>query len=380
MNPFLYGKPVTGAHFCNRKNELVRLTASVRSHNSIWLYSPRRYGKTSLVKESFTSAGKGIETAFIDLYGITGNEGFITAFLGGTSTLVNRLAGGYEKAMNTFRRVLTAVRPQLTVDDAGHPVFSLTSSLPSAEQEQVTAEVLSIPEKLAARRRRRVVIAYDEFQEITRISGLERVLRSIFQHQKWISYILAGSQRSLLSEMFDDPGRPFFQFADHMTLDRIPEDELLQFVRSRFRATGFKISDDFLQDIIAEAAGHPHFTQYFAAQAWDILNADPESADTLSNAWRERVVSSLDAAFRMFFDGLSTNQKKVLKFLSFHGTSSIFSEKMRRGHDLGSSSSVAGSLNALAGRNVLEKIGEGEYRFVNPAFRLWIQLGLRREL
>jgi len=337
VNPFLYGKPVVGEHFCDRRDELERLTANVRSPNSLWLYSPRRLGKTSLIKEAFHLAGDEVETAFVDLYGIGDATDFAAALLAGLSPLVDRLAGGPRRALGWLKSLLTVVSAQMSVDESGHPVFSLAVRTPPSERERVAAEVLSIPERQGARRRRRVVIACDEFQEVARVARLERTIRSVVQHHEWTSFVFCGSQRALLRAVFTDSARPFFQFADHMTLERIPAVELLRYVRGRFETSGRGVPDEVAEDIVAQAEGHPHFTQYFAAQAWDVLAGGAVEARELATAWKERVVSSLDGAFRMFFDGLSTRQRRVLLHLASRGSEGLFSEEVRRQHGLGSS-------------------------------------------
>ncbi len=51
MNPFKYGKIVSGAYFYNRKTELARIKSTLSGGNNLVLYAPRRYGKSSLVNK-----------------------------------------------------------------------------------------------------------------------------------------------------------------------------------------------------------------------------------------------------------------------------------------------------------------------------------------
>ena len=106
--------------------ELERLVASVRSGNSLWLYSPRRYGKTSLIKKAFALAANGHESTFIDLYGVSTPEEFAASFLRGISPVVKRMTGGLDKALTWLQRLLSATSLQATIDDAGRPAFSLS--------------------------------------------------------------------------------------------------------------------------------------------------------------------------------------------------------------------------------------------------------------
>ena len=83
-NPFLFGKPVQGAFFCNRRKELQHLDRLFRSRNSGWLYAPRRYGKTSLIREAFALLeGDSISTAYVDLWPLTNDADFLFPFMSG---------------------------------------------------------------------------------------------------------------------------------------------------------------------------------------------------------------------------------------------------------------------------------------------------------
>ncbi len=376
-NPFLYGKPVGGEHFCDRHDELQRLVAMARSRNSLWLYSPRRYGKTSLIREAFHHLDD-VETAFIDLYGINDAMEFADAFLAGITPLAQHLEGSLDRAVKTLTTLVSNLRLQVSLDDAGTPTFSVASPLAAADRDRGLAQVLAIPEQLAAKRGCRVLIACDEFQEVMRVDGLERTLRSVFQHQQHTSFIFSGSQRTLLTTMFTDPDRPFFQYADHMTLERIDEVELLRHVRGRLAHAGTEVPDEVVEDLVRTAQDHPHSTQYFASQLWEVATSGRVPDEALGAAWRERIVANLDSPLRMFFDGLANRQRRFLVHLANHGSDDLFAEQTRREHRLGSSSTLSGAVKALVERDVIEKTDSGRYRFVNPAFELWLRHGLRR--
>jgi AAA+ ATPase superfamily predicted ATPase len=51
-NPFVYGEVVPAAAFVDREEELRRLTADLASGQKVFLISPRRYGKSSLVRRA----------------------------------------------------------------------------------------------------------------------------------------------------------------------------------------------------------------------------------------------------------------------------------------------------------------------------------------
>ena len=52
-NPFVYGEVVPGDAFVGREVELDRLIGDLAGGQKVFLISPRRYGKSSLVRQAF---------------------------------------------------------------------------------------------------------------------------------------------------------------------------------------------------------------------------------------------------------------------------------------------------------------------------------------
>jgi uncharacterized protein len=370
-NPFLFGKPVQGEHFCNRRDELRRLLALFRSRNSGWLYSPRRYGKTSLIHEAFALAeGESYRTALVDLMVLQAGDDPASVFLAGYGRLLSAMTGSMERALKVVAGLARSFVPAVTVDAEGRPVLSVAPASARGASPDL-AEVLDLPEQLAERRGERVVVALDEFQEVARIQGLEVRLRTIMQRHRNVSYLMAGSRSSLLRTMFTSPERPFFQFGEHIPIQRIEDVELVRYVRGRFASSGVPIRDDLVEEIVRAAESHPHFAQYFASVAWNLRTSGRAEDGEFMEALEEEVVSALDTGFRMFFDGLAAAQVRVLVDVARHGGEEVLSEDRRQAGRLGSASTVASALTALAGKEVVAR-DDGLWRFVNPAFRLWV--------
>ena len=74
-NPFVFGKIVDKESFCNRKQELIDLKQHINNNYSVWLFAPRRYGKSSLVKRAFKEV-EGTKTIYFDLYNIESVDDF----------------------------------------------------------------------------------------------------------------------------------------------------------------------------------------------------------------------------------------------------------------------------------------------------------------
>ena len=171
--------------------------------------------------------------------------------------------------------------------------------------------------------------------------------------------------------------RPFYQFGVHIPIERISELDLTLYVRGRFDGSGVAIRSETAAQIVRLAGCHPHFVQYFASEVWNLLGMGCRDDDHLLHRLVDRVVSAQDTGFGMFFDGLSAAQRRVLVDLAVHGGHAVLAEQRRVAGNLGSASTVASALEALARMEIVARRGS-TWAFVNPAFELWVRERIAR--
>ncbi len=85
--PFVYGKIAVNLNFTNRDKELKKLRENFLAGTNMVLLSPRRWGKSSLVRKAadgFIGKEKKIRFVFIDMFGIRTEEDFYKALLENT--------------------------------------------------------------------------------------------------------------------------------------------------------------------------------------------------------------------------------------------------------------------------------------------------------
>ena len=81
QNPFTYGGEVSGDSFWDREKERRELKQDITDCQKVVLYSKRRMGKTSLVKDVLSNlAESGFVKAYVDLYPTGSVENFISRF------------------------------------------------------------------------------------------------------------------------------------------------------------------------------------------------------------------------------------------------------------------------------------------------------------
>ena len=155
----------------------------------------------------------------------------------------------WDRARAWLREAIQSTRVEVGADasaapDARHP-FPLRVAFPAARTDrdisQLAQEVFALPARLAQTRRRRVVVALDEFQAIGGFNGgsVEHALRAAVQQQRDVGYVFAGSEPSLMERMLG-PKRPFYKAGPVMRLEKIPPGEFAEFIEARFNASGIK--------------------------------------------------------------------------------------------------------------------------------------------
>ena len=371
-NPFKYGEVVNGENFCNREEELKRIHRAITNGQSFWMYSPRRFGKTSLVLKAFeTLDNKDIITLYFDLYNVHNFDDFVRKY----SQILAKGLFNWKMNIEKLSKVASAyfknLYPKISIDTFGTPSLSL--EIKNIVEENDFKTVLNIPEQLA--KDKHICIAFDEFQEIYRIEPfINNWMRSEFQFQKNVSYIFLGSQQSLMEHTFTDTNSPFYEYGFKMNINPISVKDLTDYIKRQFKRTNQHIDDKTISDILFVSRCHPHFTQHFAAVVWDlILEGENQNSPKFKTKWINRIIAGQSLIFHNIYDQLSENQRKILFAISvLDKDEKLFSNAMRNKYKLPEVSSMTSSLKSLIKKNLILK-ADGSYKVINPIFEEWIR-------
>jgi hypothetical protein len=370
-NPFKYGTIVTGEDFADRKEELQLLTRELTSGQNILLYSPRRYGKTSLMTMVLEKLQKqNIITALVDLYGCLSLSDFIGKLVEKT------VVPAYSKVdtmMNFLKSALSGFTPEVTVNPDGSVKLSYRKEA-SRIAEKDLSEVLDSSEKLAETKNARLVVVFDEFQEITNLDGarIEHLMRTVFQHHRLVTYVFMGSKRHLLEEMFNDANRPFYKFAKPFPLGKIPRKEFGDFVKVKFEKTKISIDSSIVNSVLTFTEGHPYFTQELCHEIWNLSCDKGEvEAQDIEKA-KINILRMQNDLFLRMWDKMTIPQRKLVAAIGGeHEVSAIYSNSFIEKYGLVSSSSVLRSVNQLTNEGTIEKTN-GKYSLPDIFFREWV--------
>jgi len=367
VNPFQFGKVVRDKQFCNRQRELHDLASAIKSGNSLWLYSPRRFGKTSLIINVFSRI-ESIKTIYFDLFNIRDNREFATKYLNVLTHELFTWKHGVTSILKKLSDYLKNITPTVSLDAMGNPSIGL--DIKPKEISRTIESILELPQKINYPKP--ICIAFDEFQEVERLDPfLKNIMRSVFQHQQNVSYIFSGSKESLMTAIFSDAKSPFFQFGDKMNLDPISNSDLTSYIKSMFNQTELPIHQSTIENILQLSECHPHYTQYAAYVAWDLVYQDIPQNNDFKDIWLSRIIESQSDAFRTIYEQLNANQRKVLYALSDLEGQSILANDTMIKYNLPPKSTINTALNSLLQKTLILTL-KGSYKFENPIIKIWI--------
>jgi len=374
-NPFVYGEIVPLTAFVDREVELQRLIDDLNAGQKIFLISPRRYGKSSLVRQALRVAGRqGALTAEVT---VTSYSSYV-AFLEGYARALVAAETQLDRVRNWLRDMLKGVRPELRIESSPEGKNKIAVAFPAVRSERDVAhlaeQVFALPARIAEARRRRMVVSLDEFQGIAAFNGgsVEHALRAAVQQQRQVGYVFAGSEPTLMERMLGK-SRPFYKAGPVMRLQKVPADRFATFIESRLRATGVKPNTGLGAAIVDLAGNLPYDVQRLAHELWDDVKAAKKRAVDFEDLHEtlKRLLGEHETLFESTWQRLTLAQRAALRAAVLEDGRELLSADVRARHRLSGTSTVQASLAALVRDDVLTREGS-RYSVVDSLFREWV--------
>jgi hypothetical protein len=373
-NPFTFGDLALDEAFTDREEEIRELVSDMRNGQNVLVYAPRRYGKSSLVLRAAQEAmRRKTLVGYCDLM-MTPTKERLAAALAKTiySDIASPVGQAFERAADLFRSL--RVRPTIEVDPSdGSLRFSFQIGRRRTDIDDTIERLLELLGELAAERKRRVVIVFDEFQEIIALDKrFPNLLRAVFQAQPEVSHVYLGSKRHLLERIFNDRNEPFWRSAKQLEIGPIATAAFAPFLRDRFTATGKGITDEGLDLLLEVTAGHPYGTQELAYFVWELVAPGGEASATDVEEAVGRVVRSEHNHFAQLWDDAPRAQRLVLLALADEPTRSVYSADYHERHELPATPTLQTALAGLIRKEIVGRGEEREYRIIEPFLSEWL--------
>ena len=373
-NPFTFGALALDDAFTDRERELKELIADMENGQDVVLYAPRRFGKSSLVVRATQRAvARDVLVGYCDLMKTTTKERFASAL---ARTIYNDVESPGEQVLERAAALFRGlrIRPTMEVDPDDLALrFTFEAGRRAADLDDTIERLLELPGKIAAERQRRVVLVFDEFQEIVSIDrNFPNLMRAVFQTQPEVGHVYLGSKRHVLERIFNDKNEPFWRSAKQVELGPIAPAKFAPYIRKRFEKTEKGITPEALERLLAITAGHPYATQELAYSVWQLVPPGHHAFAGDVEAAVEQVLRSEHNHFARIWEEAPAAQRLLMLALAEEPADAVYSAAYRARHDLPGASTVGIALQALERKEIAGRAADGARLLVEPFLAEWL--------
>lgn len=367
--PFIFGVATSGENFTDREAETARLISNFTHGVNMVLISPRRWGKTSLVKKVCRLAqSEKLKIVYLDIFSCRTDNEFYDAF---ASAVLKQTSSKFEELMENAKLFLSRISPKFTI--GSDPMTDFSMSLELNPKSNDIDEILQLPEKIAQKKGLRIVICIDEFQQIAEFKDsktFQKRLRSVWQLQQSVSYCLFGSKKHLMNELFEKKSLPFYKFGDSIYLPKIGTADWVSYICERFESTGKHISKELAERVCLAVDNHSSYVQQLAWLLW-IQTQTEATEQNFIDAYKD-LIDQNSPLFEKQTENLSAYQMNFLRALVDGINSEFTSQEVLQKYRFGSSANVSAIKRALIKKEIIETDNK-QVQLADPVMKLWLK-------
>lgn len=368
-NPFILESYVSDELFCDREEETKLLRTHMENGRNVTLIAPRRVGKTCLIEHFFHQKDIASEyyCILIDLYA-TKDMGEMVQVMG--KSILNALKSQSRKAADAFLACIRSLYAGVTIGDDGKPELRL--GVGQVAEPQITVEeIFTYIDKAD----KPCIIAIDEFQTVSTYPDgkAEALLRTYVQHCHNARFIFAGSRRTMMSEMFLSPNRPFFQSTTFMNIDVLNRDVYASFAMNLFSERGKQLKKDVVENVYDRFEGITWYVQRTMNELFAETPADGTCDVSMIDTAINTILASNNFTYESILFQLPAKQKELLFAVCKAGRAEqVTSTKFIKQYHLSSTSSVQSALRGLVDKEFVSN-DFGKYEIYDKFFALWLK-------
>jgi len=366
-NPFVYEGYESPDYFCDRAEETEKLIANWKNGRNVTLVSPRKIGKTGLIKHAFYHIKEQERDAiciYTDIFH-TQNQYELAQALG-RAVVQERLLDA-RSSMDKVLSFFSMWRPTVSFDQlTGSPTVSV--SIERSHAEHTIEGVFQYLKQCG----KEVYFAIDEFQTILDYpeQGTEALLRSLIQFIHNVHFVFSGSKQHLMYEMFGSPKRPFYQSTAMMSLAPLHEEIYYDFALRWFKEKGGDLSSSVFHRLYEQFGGYTWYMQSVLNRLYE-QNKQVADEGQLKEALHTILADKADQ-YEMLLSFLSDNQRRLLLAIAAEGVvaqpnANSFLQK----YNLPSASSVNKALGTLLEKDMVYYTTEG-YIVYDRFLNIWL--------
>lgn len=365
-NPFIISGYISPEYFCDREKETEMVIEAIVNRRHLTIFSPRRIGKTGLIKHVFYigKKKKSFVPVYTDILATSSLKEFTECF--GRAVLTAMAKN--ETAIRKILKSLSLIRPRISIDPiTGEPSVSLTVS-----NEREAADSLEIVFRYLREQKDHFVLAVDEFQQVAGYpeKNIEAVLRVHIQETPNAGMIFSGSRKHILTGIFSSPDRPFYNSTQLMEIGKIPAESYKSFIMERFVMNGRKIELSAIDFILEITAAHTFYVQYLCNRLFSSQGKiDRESVIRML----ARITDENEAVYASYINLLTPLQFRILRAIAMNnGIQNPTSSEFISHYDLGAASSVSLVIKSLTEKEFISVI-DNKHALNDLFFSWWLR-------
>lgn len=375
--PFVYGELAEKENFIDRNDDRKRLKIFLQNGVNVMLISPRRWGKSSLVRQAMSelmAEDDHVRVCYIDAFSVTSTSEFLNAF---AAAVIEGTSSTLEKRLEDIKKFLHTITPSITIKDDVLNTFSFDLKLQPLEQSAL--EILRLPETIAVAKNIHVIVCIDEFQQLATLPGwknLEGKMRSEWQLQHNTTYCFYGSKRHMMMDIFGNANNPFYRFGQVLFLQKIGREYWIPYIIEGFNKTGKTISAELAARVCDTVQCHSWYVQQLSFFLWSATET------TVSEQlFREQLQMLIDTNAPMFVsdsESLTPSQIGMLAAIS-NGETKLNSKSVVARYSLGNQQTITRNKHRLRELDLVEE-KDDHFVFVDAVYELWFRQQYRRRL
>jgi hypothetical protein len=364
INKFLYTNKVSGEFFCGRKDELEIATNYINNSQNILLYSKRRVGKSSLIKEIYdTHLDNNIIKVYLDIYDIITPYDFANYLY---KSIATALPFDMITSIKRLKDIFSHTSFSATITQDGE--YKLKPEFIKKDFEDIVEDALDSFHKYLLKENKKAVITIDEFQQIAIVKDkkIDALLRKYIQVHTNISYIFTGSKKHLLTSLFINQSSPLYEMANHMELKSINVEEFYDFVNIKFQQ---RISSDIFKYLYDISNGESKLIQNICYHLYE-KNKDNYIQKDIDDVL-DFILQEMDGSFRMLFDRLTPTKKAILKLIASYDGINLYKKEYLDEYGLQKNQVTSNIKNLYEKDELIEYVDDKRIMIQNRTFELW---------
>lgn len=367
-NPFVTTGYAGAEFFCDREKETEDIIRYLTNGNNVALISPRRYGKSDLLRHCFAQKTiiDNYYTFIVDIYS-TKTVAEMVGKLG--SAILETLKPKGKKTWEKFLAILSSVRSGISFDINGQPSWTMSVGdihSPTATLDEIFAYLQNAD--------RPCLVVIDEFQQITKYGdpNIEAEIRTRVQYCSNAHFVFSGSRRQLMGTIFTSPARPFYQSVTLYHLDRLPLDRYSEFCTNLFEKRGKHLDIAVVNHLYKQFDGVTYYMQRVMNELFSQTAVGATCVEEDVSKAVDEIIAVSSTIYEDLMYQLPEKQSRVLIAVAKDGSAkNVTSGSFTKRHSLPSPNSVKSAIPALIDKGLLTQ-DKGVYKVYDLFFAIWL--------